>query len=1028
MQSTNGEKNTVFVATEENSEGTNDTSDCFIHPEEHSCKTLAFAMYHTITNNLLLVSSIFFNGNYSSSHVETVVVEHGLIDNKSLTISCLTSCVVHIHLKLLAEYFSQGLVVHFQNIIFRDSLIQFCNVNLRFSETKFINTNILDLPARAGEFGEVIISIQNNEITNSQMNFAAVFVVHFSISKTIVVNSSLTFQSPYLWLSSLSNEIEMSSFLIGEGSLIFVCFSHDIFQNEKHGNVALSITGRRMTLKLVQVHMESTTGGIEVEKTESRFLQSWMRVSVLSSSFQNISKFGVGGAVLVRYSPSTFPGISEDFLVVANSHFADNSVKRHNFDKAYGGSLCVLSPNIDIKGLASSLVVEITNSSFTNNKAADGGGSIFVSEGDIKTTVSDCVFSFNEAHFSQFEGLFLLAYSDITVVGSSFNAGIVGGLASLLELQMFFSFAEIETISIQVECPQWHNLAISKSFGISSNTGNVTLQNLVLYCSPCEVSFYFPSQGEFQVAYLPELNDVLVQSGNSHTYNPQCRKCPPGAECPGHELKSQPNYWGEKSGKDIVFYQCPNTYCCQGTSQDPCISLDHCSGNRDGTLCGSCKPGYTVSVMSTNCVPSTECNKGWLWSVALGAAVLYMLWYTFKDDVLALPSQAVSWMRKVQPEEGVDKGYFGILTYFIQASQIMRLAQNMEDSRYVSFLFAKFEAFVSLFLSIELSYFSSDICPTEGITTTSKTVLKFLFLGGIYASWLVCFTIFFIFINIVTKTKLAPPGQSLTKMKSKFINGLIEIIKYTYSGFTDTVFFSLAYVTVNETKVWFYDGSVELFSTWQMCMIVFGLFIIIPFPFMLYLGLKMVKHRVISGKTFLLGTFLPAPSAMYWFYLSQKQNKVRVFTAVEADNQAQQEIQERFTGGFKQNSDMSEYWECTMILRRLLLSSTALIPDVFIQKIVSLVLCISFLIHHIYVQPFIHHVSNQAETFSLKLLVIVASVNLSKSIFLYMGINPSGSFTDIMRNLNLVETMCIFLLISFIIFREVCKRKQKVKQ
>ncbi len=96
--------------------------------------------------------------------------------------------------------------------------------------------------------------------------------------------------------------------------------------------------------------------------------------------------------------------------------------------------------------------------------------------------------------------------------------------------------------------------------------------------------------------------------------------------------------------------------------------------------------------------------------------------------------------------------------------------------------------------------------------------------------------------------------------------------------------------------------------------------------------------------------------------------------------------------------------------------------------IVITVMCLLFLIQHIFTMPFQVKTSNYVETFSLLLLTINAVMNLLKASLTDSGVVPSGPMVPFLRNLELFEKMFVLLIIGYIFVTEVKLRKGKKKQ
>eukprot|EP00056_Hartaetosiga_gracilis_P011488 m.174696 g.174696 ORF g.174696 m.174696 type:complete len:1234 (-) comp13509_c4_seq2:57-3758(-) len=112
----------------------------------------------------------------------------------------------------------------------------------------------------------------------------------------------------------------------------------------------------------------------------------------------------------------------------------------------------------------------------------------------------------------------------------------------------------------------------------------------------------------------------------------KCKPCPVGADCANGLLHARTGYWadpthflGDEMGVgsegiktsgdeasvgvdnlEVRFYRCPDGYCCK---EHTCETINKCSGNRDGRLCGKCKTGYSPSVASSACVADEQCTS-----------------------------------------------------------------------------------------------------------------------------------------------------------------------------------------------------------------------------------------------------------------------------------------------------------------------------------------------------------------------------------------------------------------------------------
>ncbi len=558
---------------------------------------------------------------------------------------------------------------------------------------------------------------------------------------------------------------------------------------------------------------------------------------------------------------------------------------------------------------------------------------------------------------------------------------------------------------------------------------------IFLKCAGCPESNYRPSKGVFHLSFLKEKARLWMEETPS-----KCLPCPLGGECPGHTLVPKPNFWGIYSSEKVTFYRCPVGYCCSGQPGDPCDQHNACSSTRTGALCSACRSGFSQSMLSSTCMPNDACRAHWFWVVVVLAAFVYMIWYTFKDDALKVP---VAILHKIMrffqvnpnfPKENVnstyvDKRYFGILIYYVQATAVLRTNIYLNSVDKLTHIMSLIETNIGFALTVELSYMPANVCPVSNISTTVKQVAKFVFLLGILLSWFSVFGILLLYEKISHRCS-KEPHQHTGLLKQKLISGLVKILKYSYGGYTKIVFFSLFCVTVGGNDVWFHDASVLCFSAWQKFMVIFGIGYIIAFPLMLFCGMKLLEKGCISGTNLLLGTLCPLPCLLLW--LVQNCNRFKRSKGgihdVDDNNigvntfrtEEDRKMYLRFKRGYRAAGG-AQYWESVMLLRRLLLNIATLAHNIIIKSGVCVLLCTLFLMHHMYIQPFAHSTSNRVESLSLFLLCFGSTVNLGKSIYSHLGVTPGSSEAQMLETLSFMETIFLPGLVSLIFILEIRK-------
>ena len=996
----------MFISHEE---GQDDT-DCLILPGK-KCKSLNFAVDTIIRTEMTWIHTVYIDGDLTprdfGSHHEPYYVDAAPTVHRSITLSCSEVCTITNAIQFLLPSDRKTLTIQWENVTFDTSIIRLQNIQMNFLRVQFKFTTIFD----EGKSGDISLHFTRTKfLFGSLVEFDDASTIscfvrecEFIDAGIIVTVPFLRFELKHTFCRKTQLKLKSDMFLSALRNIQFV--ESDV-----------QVITKKMNVDMMNSAVSS--GGLALEKMDSDASSSWIAVSIMNCTFQNNSKsLKSRGAVEVLFHAPMISYPSRSFIKIINSTFINNSaLSQVSLGFSCGGAISIQSQFSLEYNHCNMLNIEIESSYFGNNQAIEGGGSLCVSGKCLDTQISDCRFSVTDEVYDSEGGIFISSTSDISIEKSTFTVQAMQVSPTLIQLEMESHVAEIWHFDMMVQCPVWFEAQVMTQFNAPQLAKQIILRGITVSCTSCPPTLYIPTDGSFSLSYSENEIVSLQGSNKKPTTHLLCSQCPTGGVCPGDDLSSKPNFWGIWTEEGIVFYQCPPDYCCQ---KSPCSGYNQCSGNRAGTLCGTCQKGYSVSILSSNCVKSTKCDDQWFWILAVLAIVAYMLWYTLKNDIFELP---VCLKTKIcgQSSEGdnhdnVDKGYFGIMIYFVQVTVILRLSFT-EDTRNITKIFSLIESYLTLGLSIDISLFSESVCPHNGLTTTLQYLFKFLFVLGIFSSWFLLYSVLKMTVIVTGKS------QMLTKIKIKLVLGLIEIVKYTYLEFTFIAFKSLTCVLIIDSQVWFYDGSVQCYSYWQIAMICFIVLYCLPYPIMLYLGMKMLQKKQTSRKLFYVGVCFPLLSSVYWSVSVCRQENKRHNENIDHDqdnvddeNSAEGIIYSGFKGGYRESTEGTQYWECIIMTRRLLLSATALIPNSVIQLCVCLVLCFCFLFHHVRIYPFRHVVSNKAETLSLTLLCCTAGINLYKSAFLRYGVDIEGESLNIILNFTLAEKMFMLVLLAFIL-------------
>ncbi len=785
-------------------------------------------------------------------------------------------CILENDFQMSSAHFHQSLIIEMENITFKNAQIEVSNLHIIFKNVLLINSVVTDLEQQKNTFAHLILqfvetNFQNQATENQSCGIflANAFTAAIRVDGSDFAGASIQVYVPFMAFSSMDARFFQSH----------IKFKIDMFCFAQFHNVLLSSSNPsfsdEMLLDIVSLHLravftscvvQNSTGGIKLTTLEYDYLRSWIEVHVDHCVFQNNSRWGSGAGIEINFfAPLLLKQNKANFIEFKNCVFTANKVMRIGSERSHGGAVNLQGQTFNSN--CHVLDVSIANSIFTDNQATDGGGAIYISQNCIIATISNTTFVVTNHRVPSQKGVLIWSFSKISIDRSVFRWEAKQDSPSLLELEMLSETDEVKDLDLIVQCSEWYGLRLNTLFV------DHQAKELMISCISCPASFYFPSDGHFLVSRMLNKTSFSVIGRIINAEGLQCLPCPSGAECPGNDLTAKPNFWGSNSKHVINLHQCPADYCCA----ENCTSYDGCAKHRTGVLCGMCQEHYSLSMLSPHCVKMSACKGHWLWPLIIVAVTLYIIWYTLKNDVFKIPVYIARIFCKQSSRiqtDGVyfiDKGYFGIVTYFIPIKSVLALPFSADHTHYVSKLFGQIDSYVNIGLNFELSYISDDTCALTGLTTTHKTMFKFAFLFGIFTVWNIVFLFVHFFIHIVSPaTKTA---DTLFALKIKLIYGLVEIVKYTYLGFTSIVFYSLTCLFVAENYVWFYDGSVQCYSVWQNVMIAFCLVHVIPYPLFIFLGLKLLHHKKISKQSFFIAVYFPLLGIIFWLYLMFRQCK-----------------------------------------------------------------------------------------------------------------------------------------------------------
>ncbi len=126
----------------------------------------------------------------------------------------------------------------------------------------------------------------------------------------------------------------------------------------------------------------------------------------------------------------------------------------------------------------------------------------------------------------------------------------------------------------------------------------------------------------------------------------------------------------------------------------------------------------------------------------------------------------------------VDKGYFGIVTYYVQMAAVMKIHIEFSDIYESESYLDRIVNGIGTALNIELTQMTLiDVCPIVGFNILGKHAYTFCFLVAIYIAWTGIFMVDSIISKIANRKESVGNAFKIAQsFKIKLIRGITEIV------------------------------------------------------------------------------------------------------------------------------------------------------------------------------------------------------------------------------------------------------------
>ncbi len=487
-----------------------------------------------------------------------------------------------------------------------------------------------------------------------------------------------------------------------------------------------------------------------------------------------------------------------------------------------------------------------------------------------------------------------------------------------------------------------------------------------------------------------------------------CATCPYGGACSNGMVKAKSDFWGVLWKHRLFFYPCVSSHCSDNEEKS---GYDGCAANRGGIICTECDDGYTEALFAPSCVPDSQCSNHWFWPLMILASILYTLFLIFYDDIMSFlfQSQNKPSGNNLQPSlkmtvaahqyktfinKNNNSHFLIILFYYFQDSSLLQV--NTPYIKDDTSLMKSIREIVSGLFDFKLNilHLLNDICIITGMTTVQKYFFKLLFIPVLWVSTLTMYIISAKYSHTLYGQKL------LMRCSAAFVLAFL----FSFQNVGVTMFSLLHCTEIKDTNVLFIDATVECYTCWQIVIIFYVCFSILPFGLFMCVVPFSLNAKIISLNQFILGCFFPIPCIVYCVIVStcklyHHQPYIPGHIKVVIDL-----LQNPYRCIKLYNVHIC--WGGVVIFRRTLLIVLAtFVHNSFLRLVMMFMVSLTSLLHHAVAWPYLDFKANLAECLSESVLVILSFINTCRSVLDTLQHEPTGPTKDIMDMLGYIDDL-----------------------
>ncbi len=724
--------------------------------------------------------------------------------------------------------------------------------------------------------------------------------------------------------------------------------------------------------------------------------------------------------------------------------------------------------------------VLIQDCTFVNNIATAYGGSIYGNEHAKFTIEKSSLQGGMEAH-RVVQGDLIFSSGLIKLKDSE----LMGHFAAKAVSMIYFKHKLSDNFKITnmiFTCPpgsrlEYENITIKADKEIDDLTKPKKSPEMIKFstfmyrCHPCDNNLYTYDHSHVIIHQLNQShtetseNNIFKATLKTHEiemHEPICHECPYGGNCYQSKVGAKPNYWGWKKDGLVTFHPCPSDYCCEDTNG--CTAYDACAANRNGTLCGRCKPGFSEATFSIKCVSNSECNDKWVIYFTIFLALVYSLFLLFQDDlknflysapigratvlqnlkyrkstVTAIQaftsniksknkSEFVLGITQVKPQDSgttSDEGgiFLILLFYYFQDASIIHFKTVFVDAD-PPYLVLIRDIVGGLFnFRIDVMQFAENVCIHSDLTPVSISLIKLLFVPTVL--------LILLLIYAIGKRFQQKMPKKWSTLAAKASGAIVLACLFSFQRLSQTFFSLVSCSLVMDSWVLFIDGTITCYNLHQQIAMLYIMICIVPFAIYIAVIPSFLNSGEVSFESFFLGCIIPLP----WLIMFGSRRLLfgqrdREMSSDACCDQVYKILQGPYRDYRMKLFPLPICWSGVLLMRRLcLILAHSFMDDVTRRLSFMFVVCFIAFVHHNMVRPCKESRANIAGTISNSALLLVCAINWVRATYESNGTVPKGPNAQLIDIFNSVEQVLLLwiplvaaiFLVLFLLFRVTMK-------